>query len=81
MNLKLIPVSADNWKRAVFLTTDPDRNIPLNEKWLTSNAFSLLQCHYDPDWDCRLMMDGEKPWDLCFMAIGVKKTVICCAGT
>ncbi len=60
MDLRLIPVSADNWKRAVFLTTDPDRNIPLDEKWLTSNAFSLLQCHYDPDWDCRLMMDGEK---------------------
>ena len=60
MELKLVPVTAENWRSAVFLTTDPERNIPLDEKWLTSNAFSLLQCRYDPDWDCRLMMDAEK---------------------
>ncbi len=61
MNLKLVSVTPENWRTAVFLTTDPERKIPLDEKWLTSNAFSLLQCHYDPDWDCRLMMDGENP--------------------
>ena len=60
MDLKLVPVTQQNWRPAVFLTTDPERKIPLDEKWLTSNAFSLLQCHYDPDWDCRLMMDGDK---------------------
>ena len=59
MELKLIPVTADNWRDAVFLTTDPEGKIPLDEKWVASNAFSLLQCRYDPDWDCRLMMDGE----------------------
>lgn len=59
MDLKLIPVTADNWRTAVFLTTDPERKIPLDEKWLTSNAFSLLQCHYDQDWDCRLLVDEE----------------------
>ena len=60
MELKLAPVTRENWRQAVFLTTDPERKIPLDEKWLTSNAFSLLQCQYDPDWDCRLLMDGEK---------------------
>lgn len=61
MELKLVSVTAENWRDAVFLTTDPERKIPLDEKWLTSNAFSLLQCHYDPDWNCRLMLDGEEP--------------------
>ena len=59
MNLKLVPVTADNWKTALFLTTDPERKIPLDEQWIANNAFSLVQCQYDPDWDCRLMMDGE----------------------
>ena len=60
MDLKLVPVTENNWRSAVFLTTDPARNIPLDEKWITSNAFSLLQCQYDPDWDCRLLMDGDR---------------------
>ena len=60
MNLKLVPVTADNWKTALFLTTDPKRKIPLDEQWIANNAFSLVQCRYDPDWDCRLMMDGEQ---------------------
>lgn len=60
MELKLIPVTAENWRGAAFLTTDSERKIPLEEQWIASNAFSLLQCHYDPDWDCRLMMDGDQ---------------------
>ena len=60
MDLKLVPITAENWRNAVFLTTDPERRIPLDEKWIANNAFSMLQCVYDPDWDCRLMMDGEQ---------------------
>lgn len=59
MHLKLEPVTQENWRRAVFLTTDPERKIPLDEQWLTSNAFSLLQCQFEQDWDCRLMLDGD----------------------
>jgi diamine N-acetyltransferase len=59
LDLKLIPVTAANWREAVFLTTDPQRKIPLDEKWIANNAFSLLQCIYDEDWDCRLLVDGE----------------------
>lgn len=60
MDLKLIPVTADNWRDAVFLTTDPERKMPLDEQWITNNAYSLLQCIYDEGWDCRILMDGEK---------------------
>lgn len=60
MELKLVPVTAENWRTATFLTTDPEKKIPLDEQWLANNAFSLLQCHYDQDWDCRLMCDGDK---------------------
>ena len=59
MDLKLVSVTQDNWRKAVFLTTAADRKICLDEEWIAANAFSLLQCQYDPDWDCRLLMDGE----------------------
>ena len=44
MDLKLVPVTEHNWRQATFLTTDPERKIPLDEKWIANNAFSLLQC-------------------------------------
>ena len=60
MELKLVPVTAENWKKAIFLTTDDTEKYPIEEQWIAANTFSLLQCHYDPDWDCRMMMDGDK---------------------
>ena len=60
MELRLIPVTSDNWREAVFLTTDPDGKIPLDEEWITCNAYSMLQCIYDEGWDCRILKDGEK---------------------
>ena len=60
MELNLVPVTAENWKKAIFLTTDPSEKFPIEEQWIASNTFSVLQCHYEQDWDCRLMMDGDK---------------------
>lgn len=60
MERKLIPVTEDNWKQAVFLTTDPSKTYPLDERYVASNAFSLLQCHYESEWDCRLMIAEGK---------------------
>ncbi|MBP3478837.1 MAG: GNAT family N-acetyltransferase [Oscillospiraceae bacterium] len=69
MNLKLIPVTNENWRDAVFLTTDPERKIPLDEKWITSNAYSMLQCIYDDEWDCRLLMDGDQAVGFAFYGL------------
>ena len=60
MDLKLEKVTPDNWREAAFLTTDPERKMPLDEKWITNNAYSLLQCVYDEEWDCRILMDGDQ---------------------
>lgn len=59
--MKLLPITTDNWRDAVFLTTDPERKFPIDEKWIASNAYSLLQCAYDTGWDSRLLVDGETP--------------------
>lgn len=58
--MKLVPITSENWRNAIFLTTDAERVNPLDQKWLASNAFSLLQAHYDTDWDCRIIMNGEE---------------------
>lgn len=60
MDLRLAAVDKTNWRKAAFLTTDPDRKMMLEEQWIAANVFSLLQCQYEPDWDCRLLMDGEE---------------------
>ncbi len=59
-NMKLVPVTKDNWREAIFLTTDPERKNPLDQQWVTSNAFSLLQTVYDPNWDCRLILANDE---------------------
>ncbi len=60
MEIKLVLVTKENWKIAVDLTTDSERINPLDQQWVTSNAFSMLQAIYDPNWDCRLIfVDGE----------------------
>ena len=38
MDLKLEKVTANNWRTAAFLTTDPERKSPLDEQWIANNA-------------------------------------------
>ncbi len=58
--MTLEPITPDNWRQAVFLTTDPKRENPLDQEWLCSNAFSMLQAVYEPDRQCRLIRaDGK----------------------
>lgn len=64
--MELVEITKANWKKAVFLTTDSERRMPLDEGWILSNAFSLLQAHYDPDWDCRLLVEGGTPVGFAF---------------
>ena len=38
MDLKLVKVTPDNWRTATFLTTDPERKIPLDEQWIAKQT-------------------------------------------
>lgn len=71
--LTLSPITPDNWRAACFLSTDPEHKAPLDEQWITSNAFSMLQAVYDPNWTCRLILDGGKPVGFVFFGIWSKK--------
>ncbi|MDE6108134.1 MAG: 3-phosphoshikimate 1-carboxyvinyltransferase [Oscillospiraceae bacterium] len=60
------PITPDNWREAVFLTTDPERKNPLDQEWLCNNAFSLLQTFYEPEWTSRLILGDGKPVGFAF---------------
>lgn len=59
--ISLLAITKDNWRDAAFLTTDPERANPLDQQWIASNAFSMLQAIYDKVWDCRLIMAEDIP--------------------
>ncbi len=67
--LSLAPIGPDNWKQAALLTTDEARLNPLDQRWVTSNAFSLLQSAYDPAWTCRLILSDGKPVGFAFFGL------------
>ena len=71
--LRLETITRKNWRKAVFLTTDPARACPLDEQWVTSTAFSMVQAAYEPEWECRLILDGEEPVGFVFFGIWSKK--------
>ncbi len=54
---------------AALLTTDEARLNPLDQRWVTSNAFSLLQAAYDPAWTCRLILSDGKPVGFAFFGL------------
>ena len=77
--LSLAPIGPNNWREAVFLTTDKEHLNPLDQKWVTSNAFSMLQAIYDPTWTCRLILDGEKAVGFAFFGLwGEEKRPLLC---
>lgn len=59
--LHLQPITRENWRRACMISTDPNHACPIEEKWVMSAAFSIVQSVYDPDWHSRLIVDGQTP--------------------
>ena len=79
--LHLEPVTAQNWRDGVFLTTDPDRRNPLDEEWVTSTAFSMLQAVYEENWDCRIIYDGETAVGFVFYGLWKEDRPLLCRYT
>ena len=79
--LHLEPVTAPNWRDGVLLTTDPDRRNPLDEEWVTSTAFSMLQAVYEENWDCRIIDDGETAVGFVFYGLWKEDRPLLCRYT
>ncbi|BBF42162.1 spermine/spermidine acetyltransferase [Lachnospiraceae bacterium KM106-2] len=57
--IHLEQVTKDNWKRAIFVTSDIKDKYPLIENWVMSAAFSIVQSVYETEWDYRIIMDDN----------------------
>ena len=68
-------INRDNWRQATFVTTDPKRECPLDEEWVTSTAFSIVQSVFEPEWESRLIMADETVIGFVFYGWWEKKNV------
>ena len=51
--MRLIPIDSGNWEEAASLTTNPGGMPTLHERFLASNAYSMLQARYEKGWNIR----------------------------
>jgi diamine N-acetyltransferase len=54
--ISLRPISVDNWIECVELTPTEEQ---MRASFVSSNAFSLAQAHYDPWWEPLGIYVGE----------------------
>ena len=68
--MELVEITKANWKKAVFLTTDSERRMPLDEGWILSNAFPFSRPTMTRIGTAACWWKGERLWALPSMATG-----------
>lgn len=53
LGMKLVEINKDNWLRTVLLTTNGDGKATVLEKFVASNALSIVQSIYETGWIIR----------------------------
>jgi len=57
--MRLIDVTRDNWEKVILLTTNQDGSHTLEEGYVASNAYSILQSIYESGWTIKaIQSDG-----------------------
>lgn len=51
--MKLVEINDDNWRKIVFLSTNEDGKATIVEKFVASNALSIVQSVYETGWITR----------------------------
>ncbi|MDN4088527.1 GNAT family N-acetyltransferase [Paenibacillus polymyxa] len=59
MGVLLKDIDKTNWTKCIFLTTDPDNNHYLLEKFVASNAVSIAQSKIERGWITKAIYDGD----------------------
>ena len=71
--IHLEKISRENWREATFISTDPKHKCPLDEQWVTSTAFSIVQSVFEPEWESRIIMDDDKMIGFAFYGLWKEK--------
>lgn len=70
-------ITKENWRQAIFVTTDKEGKCPLEEQWVTSTAFSIAQSVFEPQWQSRLIMEDEKIIGFVFYGLSENRALLC----
>ena len=73
--IHLEKISRHNWRKATFVSSDPNHKCPLDEEWVTSTAFSIVQSVFEPEWESRLIMDDDQIIGFVFYGLWDEKNV------
>ena len=80
MDLKLVPVTADNWREAAFLTTDETKTFPLDENGSPAMPFRCFSAAMTAAGIADFWWMEKKLLALCFTDWMRIPAIICCAG-
>ncbi len=48
--IKLVDINSSNWGKIIRLTTNEDGKLTLGEKYVASNAYSMVQSFFEENW-------------------------------
>ncbi|MGL4731017.1 MAG: hypothetical protein ACRCW0_05470 [Clostridium sp.] len=48
--MKLIDITRKNWEKIMFLTTNVDNRHTIQEEFVASNAYSIIESFYEGQW-------------------------------
>lgn len=60
VSVRLVDIDEDNWMDVALLSTREDGNPMVVEKYVASNALSIVQAVYEETWDVKAVYCGKK---------------------
>lgn len=76
--IRLEEITRENWRKAVFVTTDPQCKCPIEEQWVMSSAFSIVQSAFEKEWQSRLIIDDKKVIGFVFYGLSEQNRPLLC---
>lgn len=59
--MKLVEITVENWEKVLCLTTNEAGMQTLDEEFVASNAFSMVQAQFEPGWITRALEEDGVP--------------------
>lgn len=73
--MKLVEITVENWEKVLCLTTNEAGMQTLDEEFVASNAFSMVQAQFEPGWITRALEEDGVP--VCTALTGMRAFMSC----
>lgn len=58
--MNLVDITKDNWLKTILLTTNEDNQHTLDEEFVASNTYSIVESIYEADWTIQAIEHDEQ---------------------